>query len=349
MDKRSLIYFPAFNWNSVDGFMAGVALQNGTLIPKPVEYLIIPFYSFYNHGFTGYGKISLNLTPYDRFIRLATFKLEGSQFGAPGNQNFKNALIGLDLNFRSGKMINPVNQKVYGYYIAASDLMQIDLLRKINLRSYLQLGYQIEKTSVINPFDLLFSFEAGKSYQKTSIELNYKYSYYAKRGLDVRIFAGTMLEKDYTDPYYAFSVSGRSGREQYLYQGIYPDRFTRFPKTFWSRQMALSEGGLITFVNDSLGYSNWIFSLTLSSSLPGKASSIPVKPFINLLLSDPGRRITGQSHLFFEAGLKAGIWNFFEIYFPLLVSENINSLTGSFRDRIRFIFKLDRLNPQRSK
>jgi hypothetical protein len=310
---------------------------------------VIPFYSFYNHGFTGYGKISFNITPYDKFIRLATFKLEGSQFGAPGNQNYQNGLIGLDLNFRSGKMVNPVNQKVYGYYITASDLLQIDLLNKTYMRSYLQFGYQVERSGIINPYNLSLSFEAGKSYQKTSIELNYKYSYYGKRGLDVRIFAGTMLEKDNADPFYSFSVSGRSGREQYLYQGIYPDRFTRFPKTFWSREMTLSEGGLVTFVNDSLGYSTWICSLTLASSLPGKASSIPVKPFINLLLSDPGGMITGKSHLFFEAGFKAGIWNFFEIYFPLVVSENINSLTGSFRDRIRFIFKLERLNPQRSK
>ncbi len=45
-DKRSLLYIPALDWNSADGLMAGMVLNNGTLIPKPVEYFLIPFYTF---------------------------------------------------------------------------------------------------------------------------------------------------------------------------------------------------------------------------------------------------------------------------------------------------------------
>jgi len=48
-----------------------------------------------------------------------------------------------------------------------------------------------------------------------------------------------------------------------------------------------------------------------------------------------------NSPFFYEAGLKAGIWDFFEIYIPLLVSKNIDSANGSFKNRIRFIFSLD--------
>jgi len=113
--------------------------------------------------------------------------------------------------------------------------------------------------------------------------------------------------------------------------------------------MSLSEGGLVSPVNNTLGYSRWLFSLSLTSSLPEKISWIPVKPFFNVLLNDHGGETTGKSTLFFEAGFKAGIWNFFEIYFPLLVSDNIESITGSLKDRIRFVFKLDLLNPLRLK
>jgi len=347
-DKRSLIYLPAIDWNSADGFMAGMAIHNGTLLPKPVEYFLMPFYTFRNPGLVGYGKISFNRIPYNNIIRLATFSLEGSQFGAPGNQDYHNAKIGLDLYLRSDKITNPVSRKLYGYYIAASDLNQIELLRKAEMRSYLQFGYQLERSGTINPFNMLISFESGKSFQKSSVELNYKYSYYGKKkGLEVRLFAGAMLNT--ADPLYSFSPSGRSGREQYLFQGVFPDRFSEFPKTFWSRQMSLSEGGLVTPLNDTLGYSRWICSLSLTSALPGKVSLIPVKPFINLLLNDHSSGSTYKSLLFFEAGLKAGIWDFFEIYVPLLVSDNINALSGSFKERIRFIFRIDKLNPLKSK
>ncbi|MGA2407157.1 MAG: M1 family metallopeptidase [Bacteroidales bacterium] len=349
-DKRYLIYFPSFNWTSADGFMAGVALQNASLLPKPVEYFVIPFYAFRNQGLTGYGKISFNRIPYDSFIRLASLSLEGEQFGAPGNQDYHKAKIGLDFYLRSDNVINPINQRVFGYYTAASDLNQIESFAPAKMRSYLQFGYLMERSAIINPFNMSVIFESGESFQKTSFELNYKYSYRGKKsGLEVRVFAGTMLKNASADPFYGFSAGGRSGREQYLYEGVYPDRFSEFPKTFWSRQMTISEGGLISLVNDSLGYSRWVFSLSLTSGLPGKASKIPVKPFVNLLLNDHGIGKTDKSLLFYEAGLKAGLWNFFEIYFPFLVSENINAITGSLKERIRFVFRLDKLNPLRSK
>jgi hypothetical protein len=330
--------------------MAGLILNNGTLIPKPLEYFLIPFYTFRNQGLTGYGKISFNITPYDNLIRIATFTIEGEQFGAPGNQNYHKAKLGLDLSLRPNNMINPVNQKLFGYYIAASDLHQIELNVPSRIRSYLQFGYSVSRTRIINPYNLFGFIEAGKSFQKISLESNYKYSYYGKnRGLEIRLFAGTMLKNNTADPFYAFSASGRNGPEQYLYEGFYPDRFGEISKTFWSRQMTISEGGLVSPVNDTLGYSRWLFSLSFSSSLPGKVSWLPVKPFVSLLLNDHGAETAYKSPFFIEAGLKAGIWNFFEIYFPLLVSDNIDAITGSFKNRIRFVLKLDMVNPLRLK
>jgi hypothetical protein len=113
--------------------------------------------------------------------------------------------------------------------------------------------------------------------------------------------------------------------------------------------MDRSEGGLASPVNDALGYSRWLLSLSFTSSLPEKISWIPVKPFLNVLLNDHSAGTSYKSPLFFETGFKAGIWNFFEIYFPLLVSDNIESLTGSIKERIRFVFQLDLLNPLRLK
>jgi hypothetical protein len=349
-ENRTLIYFPAFDWNRADGLMAGIVLNNGTLLPKPVEYFFIPFYTFRNQGLTGYGRISLNITPYDNPVRIATFTLEGAQFGAPGNQNYRRAKIGLDLVFRSGNKINPVNHKVFGYFMTASDLSQIELLMPAKMRSYFQFGYILERSGLINPFNILVSSESGKAFQKTSLDLNYLLSYYGKNnGLGIRLFAGAMLKNDSANPLYSFSASGRSGSEQYLFKGLYPDRFGEFATSFWSRQMDLSEGGLASPVNDALGYSRWLLSLSLTSSLPEKISRIPVKPFLNVLLNDHGAGTAFKSRLFLEAGFKAGIWNFFEIYFPLLVSDNIDSITGSVKERIRFVFQLDLVNPLRLK
>jgi hypothetical protein len=349
-EKRYLIYFPSINWNNEDGFMAGVALENGTLIPKPVEYFIMPLYTFRNPGITGYGKIIFNKIPYKGFCRLASLTLEAEQYGAPGPYNYDKAKIGLDLYLRYKSQVNPLNQKIYGYFITASDLNRLEKIISPRMRSYFQLGYSLNRNSVTNPFSFTASSESGHDYQKTSIEFIYKYSYAGKKnGLELRTFAGTMFKSRYSDPYYSFSPSGRSGEELYLYEGVFPGRFSEFPKTFFSRQMSLSEGGLASPVNDSLGYSHWLISVSLNSSLPGFAAKLPFKPFINLLLNDHGLGNTGKPAIFYEAGIKAGIWEYFEIYFPFIVSDNIKVIRGSMKDRIRFVFRLDKLNPVKSK
>jgi hypothetical protein len=340
-EKRYLMYFPALNWTRENGLMFGLALHNGFLTPKPFEYFVMPFYDFKHSGLAGFGKISYNITPYGKIFRLAKISLEGSQFGAPGNQNYHQVKTGFELYLSTQNPNNFLTQKMYGNMIAASDLQQIELLQKATMNYYLQFGYQVEKSGFINPFKLLTSFESSHSYIKTAATLNYKLSYEGKKnGLDIRLFAGAMLKNNSTVPFYSLSPGGRNGHEQYLYQGTYPDRFAVYPSGFWSRQMTVSEGGLVSSVNETLGYSRWLLSLSLTSSLPGKNGRIPVKPFVNILLNDHGTGNGRDSPLFFEAGLKAGLWNFFEIYFPLIVSGNIESITGSFNDRIRLVFNL---------
>jgi hypothetical protein len=223
-DKRSLIYIPAVNWTRENSFMIGVALSNGFIIPKPVEYLIMPFYAFNGPSLAGFGRIAFNIIPYNKPIRLATISFEGTQFGAPGNQNYHKGKVGLDIYFRTNTMNDPVSQRVYGNYIAASDLYQIELPEEAKMLSYIQLGYILEKTGIVNPFTISASIESNYSYQKASAEFSYRYSYFGKdNGLDMRLFAGTMLKNVSDAPFYAFSPAGRSGREQYLYQGTYPD------------------------------------------------------------------------------------------------------------------------------
>jgi len=341
-EKHSVMYIPAINWNHENGFMIGLALHNGFIIPKPLEYFVMPFYTFSNSKLAGYGKISYNITPYDKLIRLAKVTLEGTQFGAPGNQNYHKIMTGVDLNFRADKLTNPIHQKVYGRYILASDLYKIENLETESLNSYIQLGYNLEKTSKVNPYNLLVTFESGKAFQKAAVDFDYKQSYTGKdNGLEIRLFAGTVLSNTSTNPVYSLAPGGRSGRDQYLYEGTYPDRFGAYSTSFWSRQMTISEGGLVSPVNEKLGYSKWLISLSMSSNLPGKIGRIGIKPFVNLLLNDHGISSTNNSPFFGEAGLKIGIWNLFEIHIPLLVTGNIQSISPKIQDRFRIVFNLD--------
>jgi hypothetical protein len=273
---------------------------------------------------------------------LAKVTVEGTQFGAPGNQDYHKLMAGVDINFRPDKITDPIRQNAYGRYILASDLYQIENVEKAKMNSYIQLGYKLKNTSLVNPYDMTVSFESGEAFQKAAIEFNYKLSYTGKdNGLEMRLFAGTMLNNSSSNSYYSLAPGGRSGREQYLYDGTFPDRFGVYPTTFFSRQMTISEGGLVSPINEQLGYSKRLVSLSLSSNLPGKLGHIGIKPFVNILLNDHGLSSTDSSPIFGEAGIKFGLWNLFEIHIPLLVTPNIQSITGSISNRIRIVFSLD--------
>jgi len=344
-DRRTMIWFPAVNWTREDGFMIGFNIHNRILLPRRFEYSLTPFYKVKDTDVAGDGKISYSFTPYDNFIRMATISMEGTQYGSPGIQNYMRSRLGLNLFLRNNNVNNFLNHKVFGYYLAVSDLHQIELKSELKTKYYSQFGYLLEKNSLINPFSLLASVESGDSYQKTSVEFKYRVSYNGtKPGLDIRLFTGTMLKNNPDVPFYAFSPGGRDGREQYLFDGTFYDRFNESQKSFWSRQMTLSEGAITSPVTDSLGYSKWLVSLSLTTNFPGKAGRIPVKPFINILFNDHGLGNGHNSPIFYEAGLKAGLWNVFEVYVPLLVSGNIGSIDKTVKDRIRFVLNLDAIN-----
>ena len=336
-DTRSLMLMPLMNWNRTDGFMAGIALKNNFILPKTIEYFAMPFYTFNDPGIAGKGRISFNLIPYDKLVRKASLTLEGAKFGAPGPDDYHIIGTGLNVYFRNIRMNSAENHRVYGRFLSASDLTGIEEPENSESISFWQSGYVFERSSFVNPLSFLAAIESNGSYYKSSLEFNYEYSYSGRgNGMQARLFAGAMLKEDPVRQIYSFSSSGRSGRELYLFQGDFPDRFAVFPSTFWSRQMVLSEGGLITPVKDSVMYSPWLISASLVSSLPGKVARVPVKPFLNILY-----RGNGDTHFFLESGLKAGIWGFFEIYVPILVSENLNS--GPVKERVRFILSLEAL------
>ena len=341
-EKIPLMYIPAVNWNHENGFMVGAALYNGLITPKPVEYFVMPFYSFNHSTFAGFGKIAYNITPYNKLIRIAILSLQGAQFGAPDNRDYRKIQAGLDIYFRKNNSVNPIQHSIYARFALASDLHQIINQEQAKMNRYVQLGYNLQKSSLVNPYRLLASFEAGTAFSKTAVDFDYTQSYSGRdNGLKLRFFAGAVLKNTSSTSFYSLAPAGRSGRELYLYEGTYPNRFGVFPTSIWSRQMTLSEGGLVSPVNAALGYSQWLLSLSLSSSLPGMLSKTGIKPFVNLLYNDHGLSTGYNSPFFMEAGLKAGIMNIFEIYVPFFVSNNIQSITGPVKDRIRFVLNLD--------
>lgn len=336
--ENSLMITPLVNWTRIDGLMIGAGLNNGMLLPKKTEIFFLPLYTFRSPGLAGKARIALNLTPYNSIVRKASISLEGSRFGSPWFRYYHVLGAGIEVHLRRNEPLSFIDHLIFGKVTTARKFPFSEPFTSSGNDWFQQIGYILNRGGLLNPFRFTSLFETNGDYYKTSVELKYRLSYNGhNRGLDARFFGGIMLKEDTVRNYYSIAPSGRSGRELYMYQGDFPDRFALFPGTFWSRQMMLNEGGLASPVNDTAGYSRWLLSASFSSSLPGKAGAIPLKPFVNLLLGGK------YSDFFWEAGFKAGFWDIFEIYVPLLVSNNISSFRSTLKERIRFTLNLESL------
>ena len=341
-EKKSLMYLPVINWNHENGFMSGMLFYNGIIIPKRFEYFVMPFYVFDEGTLAGNFKLTYNILPYSNIIQKVSFNLEGIQYGAPNNQNYHKLSTGFDLKFKPKNPINSIAHSIYSKLLFSSDLFEILNENNSTMKPFFQFGYKINKISKINPYRFHLFFESDSKVSKASLELKYKYSYIGKEnGLELRFFAGSILNKNLENNFLNFSPSGRGGRELYLYDGYYPNRFGLNNESVWTRQVTISEGGLISPMNNALGYSKFLISLSLVSSLPGKASFTGIKPFVNILINDKYLSNEYKSKIFLETGLKFSFLNVIDIFFPLLVSSNIKVINGSLKERIRFVLNLD--------
>lgn len=343
-DERLLLYFPAINYTKINGFMPGIGIQNHLIIPRQFEFIVLPFYSFKTDELTGYINTKLSLLP-RRQGRKVNINLAASRFGAPGGQNYHRINLGADYTVIPDLARLKDNFHYFASLTYASDLQKIMQDQKTVWIPVLAGGVEIIKNAKLHPYSILIAAEGNSDYSKASVTVNYRYSYYGKnKGLDVRFFSGLRMHLDNDKLLFGLSPSARSGRELYTYQGSYFDRFAEVGESFFSRQSSITEGGLITPTDKLWSNPQWLFSLTLSSSLPINVRVLNIQPFATIALVEQGTSKRPDPAMLGEAGLKTGFGQFFELYVPLLITNNFLPVKPKLKDRIRFTLNLDFLS-----
>ncbi|MBN1819345.1 MAG: hypothetical protein JW833_01435, partial [Prolixibacteraceae bacterium] len=203
----------------------------------------------------------------------------------------------------------------------------------------------------INPYDVGLNIEASNSFVKTYLEANYRFDITQKKTFDLRLFAGGFLnKKENLPPIYNFKLSGISGTDDYLYRELYAGRFED-PESpaILSNQFEQTNGGFAVY--SPLGQtSTWLISANMASSLP-LPDFLPLQLFADVAFVNNPHPVVGYSNtrFFYEAGIKANIVkDFFELYFPLVMSKNIqsysNNISGNYLQKVRFILRFEEIN-----
>ena len=206
-----------------------------------------------------------------------------------------------------------------------------------------ELSYRLSNQITRLPHSLRVVGEMNDDAFKFYTEFNITYTYPKKKyGVDLRLFAGLMniysVDGDYAKD--VFTLSGNNGFNDDLYDEIYFARNS--DNGIKSQQISMTDGFFKTpGLNGGIATSNdKLFAANIEVPLP---FNIPVALFADLgTLGSIDPDISGK--LLYDAGVMIRLPNnIFEIYFPLLWSDDIKTQIegGPYGEKISFMLNLD--------
>ena len=361
-----LNYLPALGWNSYDKIMLGLSSYDPPLPTDRFDYFLAPFYTTGTNTLAGKGFFAFNIFP-DRLFQEIQLKTSGKRFGYSDyyKGSYNKFKAELNLSLKSNNPFQAGSNRIRFSYIHATDL--IDILDKIHGAEEKSLTYNNffnaafihdHSNKSINPYSFRTDMEWSSDFLKSSLEANYKFSYYMNEGLSLRVFGGMFLNKKTGLPYnYAYHLGGGNGWQDYKYEHTFLGRFEG-PRDDNANQAFVQqyfpdEGGFAIY--SPLGNTkDWLLTLNVKSAVP-VFDALPIHVYGNAGAFGnsqpiPEKNISNKSWAY-ETGVKFSFLNMVDIYFPVMSSENLTKasqvVTSRYGERIRFHIKFDMLKTER--
>lgn len=380
---RSELYtLPLVAYNGLDKWMAGLYLTNKSISRKPVEWWVVPLYSFSNSTVNGLGGINYRSSKNSLEVGI-TLRRFTTFFGSERSKYTYNRVQPyLEVPWKSEdrthvKSTVRLDANIQSFEAHFNEVDRFNDNRNPNApfigpRYFLNLTYLREDNDPISPSSLkaelqqgfvqtrLFKQSAG-SERKEETEVDQftrLQAVFSKRipygrkdkGLDIRVFGGYMIEES-TSTYftnYGLSSSSEAGRWDYEFDHLLIDR--KANDGLWAQQI-MPDGARSKAVGTLVTNAQWMASVTLISTVPGK---IPVQLFAEATTWENIENsfiLTGiESPVILLGGVQvSALKGALEINIPLVrnsvLTEYYDQVEFGFGRQITFVFNLEKLSP----
>jgi hypothetical protein len=363
-EATNIFWTPTIGGNVYDKFMVGVALHNYSLPYSKVNYLFMPFYSFGRQFVSGVGELSVSYQPKQSLklsrlgISVKSFKHDtvyrhnDSYFLSIGPYWF--AKIG-HRSYHS-----PVSQTIRVQSIYKKD--QFGPTHIEHAGGYAEYNWNYRKPNyTINAKlrnEYITNLNTSDQMARILFETTYSYRYKKRKTkgwIDVRAFIGKQylndFDKDVNGYQYSMSLAGSDGIQDLFVDEYYFARNNVAGASSWSQQRNENMGGF-----KSTSYYGTTSDLMTTGNI---YLQLPIKPGIFGVFADFGAfwnniDSTGVNpgtnsikvNTAANAGLAIRISNFFGVYFPLWMSNELDQSFGnsSYLTKIRFTMKFNIMN-----
>ncbi|TNE74140.1 MAG: M1 family peptidase [Bacteroidetes bacterium] len=347
-DRSNIFWSPMIAGNVYDRTMLGLAIHNFGVPPNRINFHAIPMYSFGRKMVSGIGEISKTCLP--------AHTLKQSRIGV-ALKSFKNDSTFRDndsyfvavLPYWYAKLGNRGPAKPYSQFVRLQTLYRYDQMGPSKMEhagAYFLYNFDYNlpdhKINFALRNDYVTNLTTEESYARITGEATYKFRYMKrnrKRWISIRVFGGHQYVRDFAGSNFAYSMSlaGMSGIQDIFVDEYYFGRSEA--SGTWSQQRQENLGG---FKSNSY-YGTTAFGMASSNlylqlPLPGNL----IGAFADAGVFHNGVNVHGA----FQTGLAIRVADFFGVYYPLYMSQQLNDSFGDakYAEKIRFTFKLNILN-----
>ncbi|MDT8413573.1 MAG: hypothetical protein RQ875_13995, partial [Vicingaceae bacterium] len=362
-DKTQLFFTPIAGWNNNDKFMMGMAFYNSLIPSKKFEYILAPLYSFSTNEINGYASAFYHIMP-NTFIQNMAVGASVKSFTLlnQGEQQLKyyklNPRVEIDFKKKRARQFTSTffSYEFVNIFEEKTDFSKRDINGKVLYEDTLNYFYinnirgGIRSKHPINPFSLVGNVQQHKDFVKLNVEANYSFAYKKEgTGLHFRFFVGRFLynSDEQLNSRFNYNFYGMEASD-YMYNELFLGRndVGRF-----NQQIVLLDGGFRNPVlpeNDGqfMAANKWMNTVNVESSFLTRHLSLYADVGIAATIGRDfrGNEIDQVSDFAYNFGIAVNIIpDFFEIYFPITSSSELNQF--KYQDKIRFVLNLKLIQP----
>ncbi|MFD2786588.1 M1 family metallopeptidase [Hymenobacter rubripertinctus] len=346
-DRQFINWVPVVGANTSDKFMLGAAFYNNLLVPKRLNYLAMPLYSFSRRELNGIGSLTLNVLPHARVRQLLT-SVQISRF-----ERYRKIEPSLTLLLPH----SAYNQAQHLVRFANTNVRDQDLRQTSSIQT---LEYRVSDENALQNWSghvelnqLTPNAETDNTRQNATLlraTATYGRYYNARKQVRARLFGGAFLNSGNESPF----AMGLSGSFDYRRQTMFLDR-QQISSTYAAQlhQTDDRDGGFKAYL--PVATRKWLTTVGFEADLP----ITPLVVFADFGLANrAGQSGSDRTAGYYDGGLVLPVSrilvpipnNVLRLYLPLAGSQYGNGLPGSrkeFTDQIRFVFHLEELSPFR--
>lgn len=327
---NQLFYVPEFEFNLYDGISVGMKLENRSMLNKPFNFSVTPFYS------SNTGQIIGNFSVFiDDYIRDESklyriiYSISGNQSHYAPNAKFTRVIPSIQFVFRDRDFRTNKGEyiQIKNLFINREASEEALIPTKAAQYSIFSASYVNSQSEITKSFSFSNQVQISNSFGNITSEISYRKLFENNRQLSLRVFAGKFMYKNNNSNFFSF---GLDRPVDFTFQ---TNLIGRSESTgLFSQQYVYSEGGFKSKL-DTRYANNWMTTVNGSFNI---WNWVQVYGDVGLV-----KNTFEPIEFLYDSGIHLNfVQGYFELFLPVYSSNGFELNDAKYGEKIRFIITL---------